>query len=242
MLNRTRGFTLIELLVVIAIIAILAAILFPVFARAREKARQTTCASNLKQMALGMLMYAQDYDETLPSYRLRNAENSFWDDTPVVEGWNYHSTHGYSRSWPSFIYPYVMNIQIFRCPSTTSHNMGVAYGLPREGINAAKTGRQAVWGEGTPGPRMAEIRRPSELLMIGEKGGGGPQYILSGQYYVMRMDHNEGSNIAFMDGHVKWERMNVGNIGHGWPDSHASYNNYFPPRNTFYNYFGSQSW
>ena len=65
-----RGFTLIELLVVIAIIAILAAILFPVFAKAREKARQTSCLSNLKQLGLSFLMYAQDYDELLPSYRL----------------------------------------------------------------------------------------------------------------------------------------------------------------------------
>ncbi len=63
---RRKGFTLIELLVVIAIIAILAAILFPVFARAREKARQTSCLSNLKQLSLGVLMYAQDYDERLP--------------------------------------------------------------------------------------------------------------------------------------------------------------------------------
>ncbi len=64
--RRIRGFTLIELLVVIAIIAILAAILFPVFAKAREKARQTACLSNVKQLAVGMLMYAQDFDEFLP--------------------------------------------------------------------------------------------------------------------------------------------------------------------------------
>lgn len=64
--KQSRGFTLIELLVVIAIIAILAAILFPVFARARENARRTSCLSNLKQMGLGMMMYVQDYDETYP--------------------------------------------------------------------------------------------------------------------------------------------------------------------------------
>ncbi|MFQ6098945.1 MAG: DUF1559 domain-containing protein, partial [Armatimonadota bacterium] len=68
MRHRTVGFTLIELLVVIAIIAILAAILFPVFSRAREKARQASCQSNLKQLALGFLMYAQDYDEKFYSY------------------------------------------------------------------------------------------------------------------------------------------------------------------------------
>ncbi len=70
--NRTTGFTLIELLVVIAIIAILAAILFPVFAQAREGARRSSCLSNTKQTTTGMLMYAQDYDETLPSEREYN--------------------------------------------------------------------------------------------------------------------------------------------------------------------------
>ena len=71
--NEKRGFTLIELLVVVAIIAIIAALLFPVFAQAREKARQTTCVSNMKQLGYGLTMYAQDYDETLPfGYRYRS--------------------------------------------------------------------------------------------------------------------------------------------------------------------------
>src|SRR5512136_2831974 len=96
---RRAGFTLIELLVVIAIIAILAAILFPVFAKAREKARQANCQSNCKQMATGMLMYAQDYDERyFPFY-------SDSVDTP-------------RRVWFDwFIQPYVKNTQLFECPS-----------------------------------------------------------------------------------------------------------------------------
>src|SRR5262245_218992 len=92
--NR-RGFTLIELLVVIAIIAILAAILFPVFAQAREKARQATCASNLKQITLGVLMYVQDYDETFP----------VWDSAVAT-----------ALDWPDQVQPYIKNKQVSGCP------------------------------------------------------------------------------------------------------------------------------
>jgi prepilin-type N-terminal cleavage/methylation domain-containing protein len=172
-----RGFTLIELLVVIAIIAILAAILFPVFARAREKARQTACLNNIKEMGLGMLMYAQDYDEMFPAMSLGPVG-----PIPVVPehpAFNRHSTLGYFNCWSNGIYPYIKNVQIFLCPSTTTNCYGVAYGLPAYGINAAQTGMTAIFGR----PSLASIKRPAEILMIGEKGaGGGCQYILSREY------------------------------------------------------------
>jgi len=98
-MQRNKGFTLIELLVVIAIIAILAAILFPVFARAREKARQTNCLNNQKQNGLGLLMYAQDYDETFFNYRIDSSAGATY--------------------WYVLIQPYVKNTQIQLCPSAS---------------------------------------------------------------------------------------------------------------------------
>jgi prepilin-type N-terminal cleavage/methylation domain-containing protein len=109
------GFTLIELLVVIAIIAILAAILFPVFAQAREKARQTSCLSNTKQMGLAVLMYIQDYDEVTPlAYH-----NPSWGGTQGPH------TNFYA-SWWSFIYPYNKSSQVTRCPSNPNNNQNVS--------------------------------------------------------------------------------------------------------------------
>jgi len=208
-----RGFTLIELLVVIAIIAILAAILFPVFARAREKARQTSCLSNVKQMGLGMLMYAQDYDEMFPGMSIGPVRHS----AVVPEHTKFNEWHvgaDWFDCWSNGIYPYIKNVQIFLCPSYGSSCYGVAYGLPALGINAAQTGTTAIFGR----PSMGTIKRPAEIMMIGEKGaGGGCQYILSGQYYAGRMNHNDGTNLCFFDGHAKWMKSEIGDIGHGYP-------------------------
>ncbi len=107
--TRPSGFTLIELLVVIAIIAILAAILFPVFARARENARRASCQSNMKQIGLGVLQYAQDYDERYPG------------GTRISPGGPQYPGVG----WAGMIYPYLKSSQIYKCPNETLSGSGV---------------------------------------------------------------------------------------------------------------------
>src|SRR5438132_9343531 len=106
-MRRIRGFTLIELLVVIAIIAILAAILFPVFAQAREKARQSMCLSNCKQQGTAVMMYTQDYDDNLPVFFINNPAAT------VPAGW------GAIHYWYVLLQPYVKNMAVFRCPSAS---------------------------------------------------------------------------------------------------------------------------
>jgi prepilin-type N-terminal cleavage/methylation domain-containing protein/prepilin-type processing-associated H-X9-DG protein len=107
-MQKKSAFTLIELLVVIAIIAILAAILFPVFAQAREKARQTSCLSNLKQIGLGLIMYQQDWDETVPFNR--ECSNPIPGNVNCVDG-------RALRGWVDLVNPYVKNYGVFKCPS-----------------------------------------------------------------------------------------------------------------------------
>ncbi|HEX8551022.1 MAG TPA: DUF1559 domain-containing protein [Abditibacteriaceae bacterium] len=127
-LRRKSGFTLIELLVVIAIIAILAAILFPVFARARENARRSSCQSNMKQMGLGFAQYYQDYDEKVPA-----AGDFDW-----YHGWG----------WANQVYPYIKSEQIFVCPSDSTRistgKLGISYAYNQNFIRN---------DSGTPQPR-----------------------------------------------------------------------------------------
>lgn len=211
---RRRGFTLIELLVVIAIIAILAAILFPVFARAREAARQSNCSSNVRQLSTAVLMYVQDYDEILPAT----------DCNALSAG----------QAWDIACQPYLKNIGVFHCPSQpptagtlvqagganpcgggrpnlptnfTDHRLNYAYNLVRQSAS------------------MAQINKVSSQFMLMEKDTAYAWTMLDengaarANTYVpaalvpalppnstnaWRDRHNGGSNVSFMDGHVKW--------------------------------------
>ena len=150
-----NGFTLIELLVVIAIIAILAAILFPVFARARENARRSSCQSNLKQIGLGLIQYSQDYDEMLPNAWFGNG--GYGDSDPTANG-------GLGRyKWMDAIQPYIKSTQLFTCPSNSS------------GLTAGATGNYVPYRQlGTPGyPGPGNQNYGSYAMNSAYWGGGG---------------------------------------------------------------------
>lgn len=199
-----KGFTLIELLVVIAIIAILAAILFPVFARAREKARQASCSSNVKQISLAILMYAQDYDEILP------------------RGWTAISggvCQVNNYPWRLAVMPYVKNWQLFYCPSAP--NLGCQiYGINPNASNRAlamitqpasmclvtEAGR---WSTPVPGDRLDPVSwgPPAGGAHWQVAWPGSAQYEGTGCNPCARrpyVAHNEGLNVGYVDGHVKW--------------------------------------
>jgi prepilin-type N-terminal cleavage/methylation domain-containing protein/prepilin-type processing-associated H-X9-DG protein len=213
MLGRRSGFTLIELLVVIAIIAILAAILFPVFARAREKARQSACQSNLKQIGIASAMYAQDYDETLVrAWRIVNSQDG--------------------TTWADMLMPYIKNTQLLDCPSsgrkanllgpTTWGGYTFNRGNLAYGINSAYYGGTA--GAGGPaatypnGRNLAQVLAPAETVEFTDYSGtfeAASQYDVPTGYTQVPIStsiylHNEQANVLFVDGHVK--SMNQGSL------------------------------
>jgi prepilin-type N-terminal cleavage/methylation domain-containing protein/prepilin-type processing-associated H-X9-DG protein len=217
---RRRGFTLIELLVVIAIIAILAAILFPVFAQAREKARQALCLSNLKQIASAMHMYSQDFDERIPSLTV---------DAPGDP-----RSDGRQMGWPNLIQPYLKNEQVLYCPSypiIPPYNSFKTSVWSQYLIPYGYNNRVATYGANTSGGRTwGELERPAETILVAddqEARAGLGYYNLFSRYAndrcwsytdknnpkwietvgVLHGRHSGGANIAFCDGHVKWMRV-----------------------------------
>jgi len=217
--RNTSGFTLIELLVVIAIIAILAAILFPVFAKVREKARQTTCASNEKQIGLGFAQYTQDYDEKYP---------------PLVQGVTVYQ-------FPFLVTPYIKSRGVFMCPddSGLNHSDVAPYDRESYAMNSA-----LMDGDQYTGGSISNNNYPAELCLIAEnyldpvagqcfgyQGANSPSTFHAGytklwysgsatpvtndpvptgnDFATPIARHNGGANICYTDSHVKFVLFNA---------------------------------
>ncbi|NUP99421.1 MAG: DUF1559 domain-containing protein [Armatimonadetes bacterium] len=220
-MTRRPAFTLIELLVVIAIIAILAAMLFPVFAKAREKARQTSCSTNQRQLAAGLQMYAEDHDEQLPRYS---------------HGFGYLGVTGYLGAdgprWADMIMPYTKNIQVMTCPSRGRpvqvysggqflDVMSYSYGYTTPTNN---TGPDADYG--VAGRAMSQLEDTAGTIMLADTGTLGDSSGCIGiratdsvQALAGRVDgfrHSGAGALewttlaviaAYADGHVKLTRL-----------------------------------
>ncbi|MGE5531778.1 MAG: DUF1559 domain-containing protein [Bacteroidota bacterium] len=208
-----RGFTLIELLVVIAIIAILAAILFPVFAKAREKARQSSCLNNVKQITLGLMQYTQDYDERFPG-----GASTHWGDY-VYPAY----PHG---GYVDAIYPYVKNVQVFMCPSDSIRNCLIHANSPGQDhqfysdvLPGTYPNQQLSYCYNyyfnSTNRTLGSIDLPAETCLVGEAierpyvyyvGSASPYYLdVNSSRMLGGCRHNEGMNIGYVDGHAKWQ-------------------------------------
>ena len=226
------GFTLIELLVVIAIIAILAAILFPVFAQAREKARQTSCLSNIKQIGLGLMMYAQDYDEQFP-------RSDYTAPSPPL---NPSATGAFAArvnhyKWQAWVLPYIKNTQIFFCPSRTRDEVAWSTNGEVKGngyaLNLSISGRPIAAGGENPGflgGGLPGINTPAETYLLQELrnqvsfsscstsgcAAGATLYPAArqdswaayltpgGVVNKANAPHSDGFNFTYCDGHAKY--------------------------------------
>jgi prepilin-type N-terminal cleavage/methylation domain-containing protein/prepilin-type processing-associated H-X9-DG protein len=229
--RRNKGFTLIELLVVIAIIAILAAILFPVFARARENARRTSCLSNVKQFSLGLMQYTQDYDERYPRAYFDS------DDPTAPPGGKWVSpASGKTRwFWQQIVYPYTKSTQIFVCPSQS--RFATTPYIANYGINNNVSPIEA----NAVGISLSQIQAPASVYLVFDAGNytistyaarlntataGSYEYIpgygeagqagCSGAGVAGNMAtdcesgrHFGGINMGFADGHAKWLKSTV---------------------------------
>jgi prepilin-type N-terminal cleavage/methylation domain-containing protein/prepilin-type processing-associated H-X9-DG protein len=205
-MKERKGFTLIELLVVIAIIAILAAILFPVFAKAREKARQSSCASNLKQIGTAMMAYAQDFDETYGGIIFAKT------DAP-----NFTDICGRQMTWWGiYLDPYIKSKEIYKCPSGTMTQTGcwIPGNIRSYNLNLSLVGYGGV--------KMATVTAPASVVMMADSSFHslfGNDDVDGGRWYDYRSTpeivydyianrHSDGANMLWADGHVKWKKHN----------------------------------
>jgi prepilin-type N-terminal cleavage/methylation domain-containing protein/prepilin-type processing-associated H-X9-DG protein len=214
MLKTNRGFTLIELLVVIAIIAILASILFPVFARARENARRTSCISNLKQIGLGLMQYTQDYDEKYPANAPFPMQTN---NDPAMPSGKFIVTYtadDHYVTWMDLTMPYLKSLQIFVCPSARSNAIHPSYGYSSAlgGWQRGSYDGTNDWNIGSP-MSGAEVTRPSETVAIMDINRQYSYYLNPNTIYsyaayesskAIVSPHLDGSSVAYADGHAKW--------------------------------------
>ena len=204
--RKPSGFTLIELLVVIAIIALLAAILFPVFARARENARKSACLNNLKQIGLGVAQYVQDYDETLPIQAPSYTVAGFPAGADPV---NAGVPIGTGQSIADKLHPYLKSTQIWTCPSTTGANIySYHYSGCMNGVSLADIAQASkTMMARDPG---APARYPGIYLRPRSAAAGGNTCAtteVNSERSSMATGvtiHFDGEDLLFADGHVKW--------------------------------------
>ncbi|GAB4466239.1 MAG: hypothetical protein OHK0029_37410 [Armatimonadaceae bacterium] len=221
--SKSNAFTLIELLVVIAIIALLAAILFPVFAQAREKAREVTCASNLRQIGMAVRMYVQDYDETFPVFHAYNIDPAPWQPG--------------HRGIEMELLPYIKNQEIFRCPddnggpfqklevpsSPTYHGAyGSSYRFSAScftivhgpagsyqnnfPIDPTLYPARLITDASYQFPAETRIMRDEMLPWFSPKQDpGGAKYFYAGEPSYYQQWHPRGGGFVFADGHAKFE-------------------------------------
>ena len=221
--GTSRGFTLIELLVVIAIIAILAAILFPVFAQARAKARQTACLSNMKQIGTGLYMYAQDYDESLAGNHL-NADPGYNQTLGFMQPNTAGNVYTY-RNWARDTQPYIKNLQVLICPQAIARS-SVNGGNPpyNELVNVAGGGNTSYLLNGIASSKsLAAIPNPSDIIFVHElkaftrtaqdrprivvdANGNATNKAMQFNHYLYDNQHNQGGNLLFCDSHAKFQR------------------------------------
>lgn len=229
--RRHPGFTLIELLVVIAIIAILAAILFPVFAQAREKARQTSCLSNLKQMGTAALLYVQDYDESYPlnSYSAPSgftfSNTYYWFFGLIMQS----GSAAKLVASQGVIQPYIKSAQVQACPSIgnmTPSSGGAPFTID---VGDAPLGYDKnvlitstipiTGGSYGPFPNLAAWDQPAESVLMADAGGTSstfnginpPRKVSTGTVNTAQMSGRHpgiASNVLFQDGHAKVQRLN----------------------------------